>query len=207
MRYKNWMNYFLKRFENARHARYRWRVRRLQRLEERVLLAVLPIAESYEASDRSSSSLPQNLLLDISGDGVDWRAVAPSLLALRNVWTNYSFDLDSLLSGEGIAHDDDVFVRFRKSDTAAAKFLLVDDVRIDRRDVYGAAVTSITPSGVIAPPLTSIDVTFSKPINVDTFTAPQVALSHAVGQTWTRVGDPADSGDHRRFSSEKKYRQ
>nr|WP_161501361.1 Ig-like domain-containing protein [Rhodopirellula sp. SM50] len=152
---------------------------------------------------RLNSSTHQGFFMqvDASGDGSTWTTLSPSLQPVGNVWIHYVYDLDQRLADAGITLDSDVFLRLRQASYFTVHEAIVDDVRVGQfGDLIGPAVATIAPNSMTAGPVSSVDVTFSEPLDAATFTSADVAFISADGSPLGLVGDPVDSGNQTTFT-------
>ncbi|WP_372895656.1 Ig-like domain-containing protein [Stieleria sp.] len=152
---------------------------------------------------RLNSSTDQRFFMqvDASGDGGVWTTLSPSLQPVGNVWIHYVYDLDQRLAAAGITLDSDVFLRLRQASYFTTHEAIVDDVRVGQfGDLIGPAVDTISPNSMTAGPVSSIDVTFSEPVDAATFTAADVVVTAADGSTIPLLNDPVDGGSQTTFT-------
>ncbi|WP_197456026.1 Ig-like domain-containing protein [Stieleria neptunia] len=152
---------------------------------------------------RLNSSTHQGFFMqiDASGDGSTWTTLSPSLQPVGNVWIHYVYDLDQRLADAGVALDSDVFLRLRHASYFTTHESIVDDVRVGQfGDLIGPAVETISPNSMTTGPVSSVDVTFSEPVDATTFNAADVAFTSADGSPLALVGDPVDSGNQTTFT-------
>ncbi|MDV6033296.1 MAG: hypothetical protein F9B45_25055 [Phycisphaera sp. RhM] len=152
---------------------------------------------------RLNSSTHQGFFMqvDASGDGSTWTTLSPSLQPVGNVWIHYVYDLDQRLVDAGIMLDSDVFLRLRQASYFTTHEAIVDDVRVGQfGDLIGPAVATIAPNSMTAGPVSSVDVTFSEPLDAATFTSADVAFISADGSPLGLLGDPVDSGNQTTFT-------
>jgi hypothetical protein len=137
--------------------------------------------------------------VDISGDGQAWTVVRDGLVP-GATYVRYAFDLDQILANAAIALDGDVYIRFRHEINGANSSydMWLDDVRVSALDVLGARITSQTPSGMVAGPVSNLLVTFDEAMSPASFTAADVTVTGPVGNG-VAVAAVTDTGDQRTF--------
>lgn len=139
--------------------------------------------------------------VDVSGDGILWQPLSPSLQPVGNVWIHYVYDLDARLADAGITLDGDVFIRLQQASYFTSHEAIIDDFRVGQfGDLLGPAIESILPSGTTPGPLNSLDVTFNEAIDPTSFTVDDIVITAADGTTVALSSDPVDSGDHTTFT-------
>ncbi|MFO0946533.1 MAG: Ig-like domain-containing protein, partial [Planctomycetota bacterium] len=146
---------------------------------------------------RSSSGTQNSITFSISGDGNTWHAL--ETFSSSSSYLHCHNDLDQTLANLGISLDGDVYVRFFHTGSTTDAEIYIDDIRIGNHDVEGPRVVSISPSGQTSSPLSSVSVTFSKEIDVASFTSGDIQILDPVNDTVPLLGDPVDTGDHRTF--------
>jgi hypothetical protein len=131
--------------------------------------------------------------LSISSDGTNWT----SLTVFGNgFYQHFAFNLDTV----GLPYTEDFQIRFAASG-AYGFIALWDDIRVQAGvDVFGAAVTNQSPSGVTAAPVSQISVTFNESIDLLTFAAQDAAVTGPLGFVALAASSAVeDSGDQRAF--------
>ncbi|MEQ8789709.1 MAG: Ig-like domain-containing protein, partial [Pirellulaceae bacterium] len=139
----------------------------------------------------------------VSGDGAAWSLVPDGgnlHIPSGNPYQHFTFDLDQALSTAGIDVDADIYLKFTHTSYYSNSTITLDDVRVSNVDAIGASVASITPAGPVAAPLSSLQVTFSEPIDVAAFTAADVVVTDPAGSPVALSADPVDSGDQTTFT-------
>ncbi|MEZ6129922.1 MAG: Ig-like domain-containing protein [Planctomycetaceae bacterium] len=168
-------------------------------LDLRNQVSATDLALDFRRQSRVTSGSANALTVSVSGDGVTWTQMGGSLYGNVDDYVNPFYDLDQELAAAGIALDQDIYIRFRHNGNSAPYFMLLDDIRITNRDAAGSRITSSTPTGTIAAPITQLEVTFDEPIDVATFTSADVTITGPVGDIPVST-DPVDSGDQRTFT-------
>jgi hypothetical protein len=127
------------------------------------------------------------LELHASGDGTNWTSFSVISQPSDNNYVHYVYDLDAAFESANITADEEVYVRFLWDEEHAHSTepyyysLALDNVRVGQHDAMGAAVVSQTPSAEVAGPLSTIDITFSEPIDAATLTADEITLLDPTG--------------------------
>jgi hypothetical protein len=144
--------------------------------------------------------------LDVSGDGLSWHTVqtvrGSDSGTVAGEYRRLAFDLRSLLTGQGVALDADVYVRFlhQSANANLGAAVSIDDVRIGDYDVSGPRVVSQTPNGSFAGPMTSLTFAFNEAINTTTLSAAHVRVLDPAGNVVSLLGNPVNAGDDKTFT-------
>ncbi len=138
------------------------------------------------------------LTVSASGDGDTWTQFGGPIRNEVGSYVNYFYDLDAELTAASIELDQDVFLRFSHSGGSPSYEFRLDDIRVDRRAADGPSVVSLSPVGLVDPPLSQFEITFDRPIDETTFTTEGVQLQGPLGPV-TLGSDPIDSGDGQTF--------
>ncbi|MCA8995757.1 MAG: Ig-like domain-containing protein, partial [Planctomycetaceae bacterium] len=146
---------------------------------------------------QESTAFSSNYLtLFVSGDGTSWNSITSIDSTPVNQNFHAGFDLDAMLTANGITFDSDVYVRLRHIGGSSGYATRIDDFRIAQGiDVFGPRVISQNPSVPQQSPIDFVDVTFNEPIDSSSFTSSQVSVIDPLGHPVVLVGNPVDSGD------------
>ncbi|MCY2990031.1 MAG: tandem-95 repeat protein, partial [Planctomycetota bacterium] len=146
----------------------------------------------------------------VQGPGSDSISIASISVDGGTMWTqlqntmsvatyqHYAFDLDAL----HLTYSQDTQIKFTHSTyyTGSAAW---DDIRVATGlDVFGPRVISQTPIGSVNGPISSVNVTFSEPMDASSFTAADVTLTGPGGNSvaLAATNPIVDSGDHKMFT-------
>lgn len=140
--------------------------------------------------------------LRISDDlGATWHTA--SMLPRDRGWAGFEVDLDTAVAAAGMAYTDNFWIMVQQFDTvewpsAGREF---DDFRVTT-ETTAPTIVSHDPVGLIRPPanLQQIDLTFSEPIDVDSFDLSDLKLRNGTGDISDQLvgitGGPTQFGVH-----------
>jgi subtilisin family serine protease/subtilisin-like proprotein convertase family protein len=134
----------------------------------------------------------------VSGNAIDytWHQPFTGLtFPTSGQYTHFAFDLDEILTSNGIAFDEDVYLRLEFGSASANQIMTIDDLRVSTVDQVGPRVLSQTQSSS-----TNFEVKFNDPVDPASFTAADVSIISPTGYSVGVIGNPVASADLRTYT-------